>query len=99
MGIRKVNLSDLQGSLSKKGRDRYADPILRDALLAMMSDGEPFIWEDAVVTGKTEKQVTASKAKWRSRAVSVFKSLGLDDDKSITIRWTTDDEMVIAPKA
>lgn len=99
MGIRKVNLSDLQGSLSKKGRDRYADPELAEALTTMCQDGQPFVWDTAVVKGKTEKELVASKAKWRSRAMSVFTALNLGDEYAITIRWTTNNEMVIAPKS
>lgn len=97
MGIRKVNLSDLSGSLSKRGRERYDDPELREALQAMLEDGEAFIWDTAVVKGKTEKELTASKAMWRSRATSVLASIG--EEHTMTIRWTNSNEMVISPKA
>jgi hypothetical protein len=69
-GIRKVNLADLQGSLSKRGRERFHDPELAQALREMLVDKSPFVWETAVVEGKNEKQLNASRAKWRSRAVS-----------------------------
>lgn len=94
-GIRKVNLSDLKGSLSSRGRDRYSDPDLADALRDAMNDGESFIWETAVVSGKTDKQVTASKAKWRSRAVSVFTALDGADGYKVRIQWTDTNEMVV----
>lgn len=100
-GIRKVNLSDLQGSLSQRGRERYSNPELKDALLeaiqAETKDDKSFIWEEAVVEGKTEKALTASKAKWRSRAVSVFDSITDHKGQKVTIQWTTDtNEMVIS---
>lgn len=102
-GIRKVNLSQLQGSLSQRGRERYSNPELKEALLeaiqAETKDDKSFIWEEAVVEGKTEKALTASKAKWRSRAVSVFDTFS-DLEKNgqkVTIQWTTDtNEMVIS---
>lgn len=98
-GIRKVNLADLQGSLSQRGRERYNDPDLAEALREMLKDGQPFIWESAIVTGKTEKALNASRAKWRSRAVSVFESLNAGENVGISVRWTTDtNEMVILLK-
>lgn len=98
-GIRKVNLADLAGSLSQRGRERYNDPDLAEALREMLKDGQPFIWESAVVTGKTEKALNASRAKWRSRAVSVFESLNAGENVGISVRWTTDtNEMVILLK-
>ena len=95
MGIRKVNLNDLKGSLSQRGRSRFEDEELATALLEMLEDNEPVIWESAQVEGTTEKQRTASKMKWRNRANSVFNAL--ESGTKISIRWTTDDEMVIIP--
>lgn len=92
--IRKVNLNDLQGMLSKRGRERYANPELLEAFREALTDGESFIWEEAVVTGKNDKEVTASKAKWRSRAISVFTSMNIATHK-VTIGWTKDNEMVV----
>lgn len=96
MSIRKVNLSDLAGQLSSRGKPPFQDPELFEALSEMLLDGEGFIWETAKVTGKTDQEVTASKAKWRNRAVSVFTQL--DSKTEITIRWTHDNEMYISPK-
>lgn len=96
-GIKKVNLSDLQGSLSKRGRARYADPMLAQSLAEMLNgEMEAFIWLDAVPVGDTESALNADKAKWRARAVSVFNSLG--STRKVTIGWTTDNEMVISLK-
>lgn len=92
--IRKVNLNDIQGSLSKRGRERYRNPELMEAFREALTDGESFVWEEAVVTGKTDKEVTASKAKWRSRAMSVFTSMNIASHK-VTIGWTVTNEMVV----
>lgn len=91
--IRKVNLSDLTGSLHQRGRQRYDNPNLANAMRELLTDRQPFIWEDAKPEGKTDKAKDASKAKWRNRAVSVMS--GIDPDAKLTIRWTTQDEMVI----
>lgn len=94
-GIRKVNLNDLKGSLSSRGRERYRNDELAQAFRDAMNDGESFVWELAVVSGKTEKQVNASKAKWRSRATSVFAGLDGTDGHKVRIQWTADNEMVV----
>lgn len=93
-GIRKVNLTDLQGQLSKRGRERYTNPELAQAFREAIVDGESFVWEEAQVTGKTDKEITASKAKWRSRAKSVFDGLNANNHK-VTIGWTVTNEMVV----
>jgi hypothetical protein len=94
-GIRKVNLNDLKGSLSSRGRERYRNDELAQAFRDAMNDGESFVWELAVVSGKTEKQVNASKAMWRSRATSVFAGLDGTDGHKVRIQWTADNEMVV----
>lgn len=93
MGIRKVNLNDLQGSLTQRGRERYENDELKNALIELLETGESFIWEDAIVEGNDEKSITASKMKWRNRAVSVFKSITTDE--KLTIRWTNENEMFV----
>lgn len=93
-GIRKVNLNDLQGQLHQRGRERYDDPELADALRELLTDKQPFIWEAVEVTGKDDKARNASKAKWRNRAVSVM--AGINENVKLTIRWTKTDEMLIA---
>lgn len=97
-GIRKVNLSDLQGKMSRRGRERYHDDALALALAELLKDGEPFVWETAVVSGDTEKAVITSRAKWRSRAFSVFTSLNAPENVTISIAWTDANEMVIMRK-
>lgn len=96
-GIRKVNLSDIQGSLSKRGRERYSNPELAEALRNLLATGEAFIWEDAQPEGDTKEKHNASKAKWRNRATSVFETL--NSTATVSIQWTTNDEMVISIKA
>jgi len=95
-GTKKVNLEALKGSLSKRGRARYNDPLLLQSFMDMLRDGEPFIWLDAVVEGSTETDIANAKAMWRARAVSVFRSL--NSDRKVSIQWTTDNEMVITLK-
>lgn len=97
MGIRKVNLSDLAGKLNQRGRSSFQDEELAEAFQQMLEDGEPFIWETAIVEGKTDKARSSSRAKWRHRAVSVFGQLNTGE--SISVCWTVDDECVIMPKA
>ena len=97
MTTRKVNLSDLQGSLSKKGKPRYENELLLQAFREMLVDNTPIVWEEAKVIGSTDDEVNACKAKWRNRATSVFATL--DSKVTITISWTNDtNEMVIIPK-
>jgi len=91
-----INLSDLKGSVSKRGRDRYENADL-SALLAKLVKGDLqfVIWDELFkVTDKTpEKEVVNLHAKWRNRAVSVFEAL--NTDKKVSIRWTDAHEMVI----
>lgn len=96
MGIKKVNLNQLSSMLAPRGRDPYADAELLEALLDMLVDGEPFQWETAVIEGATDKAITASKAKWRNRAVSVFNSI--DTDRKITVAFGTENELFILLK-
>ena len=96
-GIRKVNLSELKGSLSTRGRTRFMDDELLSAFVEALADGEPFIWDTAVVTGVTDKQIEASRAKWRNRATSVFEQLPEADtaNHKVRVQWTTDNLMVL----
>lgn len=97
MGLRTVNLSELKGSLNKRGRGRYENSDLR-ALFQDLLDGkiQNIVWDELFkVTPKTtDKELTNLHAKWRNRAVSVFASLGVDTHKP-SITWTSEHEMVI----
>jgi hypothetical protein len=99
MGIRKVDLSALAGELSHKGRSRFMDDELLSALRdAIDNGGDLFVWETAKVTGKTETERDASRAKWRNRATSVFAQLPEDTTSAykVKVQWTkTNDEMVL----
>jgi hypothetical protein len=98
MGVRKVNLSELKGSLNKRGRGRYEDPELKALLIEMLSDGEPLVYDELyTVTAKTTtKQVDNEQAKWRNRAVSVFESIEASEGHKLSITWTDAHEMVIS---
>lgn len=96
-GIRKVNISDLAGSLSSKGKPPYKD----DDLLSMYRDclndeGSVLVWEKAVITANTDQTITAEKAKWRNRAVSVFAQLNIETH-TLTVKWTDKNECVLIP--
>jgi hypothetical protein len=47
----KINLSDLQGMLSKRGREAYNDPTLEAEIASLdpKVEGDAFIWDDARV--------------------------------------------------
>lgn len=96
MAVRKVNLSELKGSLNKRGRERFNDPELREALAQMLIDGEPVLYDELfTVTAKTtDKQIDNEHAKWRNRAVSVFNSL--ESGHKVSVTWTTEHEMIIS---
>jgi hypothetical protein len=96
MGVKKVNLSELKGSLNKRGRGRFEDPVLREALAQMLVDGEAIVYDELfTVTSKTtEKQIDNEHAKWRNRAVSVFESL--ESGRKVSVSWTDAHEMIIS---
>jgi len=96
MGVKKVNLSELKGSLNKRGRGRFEDPALREALAQMLVDGEAIVYDELfTVTAKTtEKQIDNEHAKWRNRAVSVFESL--ESGRKVSVSWTDAHEMIIS---
>lgn len=91
-----INLSDLKGNLSSRGRSRYENPELAE-MLTQLVNGEiqHVVWDDlfTVNAKTTEKEITNQHAKWRNRASSVFASL--NTDKVLTISWTDAHEMVI----
>ena len=97
MPVRKVNLSELKGTLNKRGRGRYEDPELKEALIIMLQDGEPLVYDELfTVTSKTtNKEIDNQQAKWRNRAVSVFESIEASAGFKLSITWTDEQEMVI----
>jgi len=94
---RKVNLKDLQGSLSKKGKPPYQDKALAADILSLDPNdaNDAFVWSKAavVLTGDPKKD-NANKMLWRQRAISVSKATGI----VIRIQWTNNGEMVISRK-
>lgn len=97
MAIRSnINLSELKGTLSSRGRERYQDPELLSAFQDLLAGvTENIIMDDLFkVTSKTtDKQVTNERAKWRNRAVSVFESL--ETNRKVSVAWSDEQEMVI----
>jgi hypothetical protein len=98
MAVRKVNLSELKGTLNKRGRGRYEDPELKALLIEMLIDGEPLVYDELfIVTSKTtNKQIDNEQAKWRNRAVSVFESIKESEGHKLSITWTDEQEMIIS---
>jgi hypothetical protein len=103
-GIRKVNLSDLAGSLSKRGREAFHDDNLKVALIELMNgegNENAFIWDDAfVVPTLSDKAKTTLQAKFRSRANSLVKQIATDNGNefAITVQYTNAGEMVISKR-
>lgn len=103
-GIRKVNLSDLQGKLNKRGRESFHDDELKASLMELLNSensDEAFIWVDGFVdpTLKEKAKVTLS-AKFRNRVTSVAKQITNETGKAlaITVRYTRDGEMVVSKR-
>lgn len=92
-----MNLKDLQGSLSKKGKPPYQDKALAADILSLDPNdaNDAFVWSKAavVLTGDPKKD-NANKMLWRQRAISVAKATGI----VIRIQWTNNGEMVISRK-
>lgn len=93
-GVRKVNISELAGQLSSKGKPPYKDDELLSMYRESLVDGLSLIWEAVVIEGDTESEVTASKAKWRNRASSVFGQLNVTTH-TLKVQWTQDNECVL----
>lgn len=98
-GIRKVNLEDLVGELSQRGRQPFSNEVLFNAFIAMLN-GElnAMIWDDGFVEPElNETEQTRLQAKFRNRATSVLKQvLELNGkEMKVVIQYTKSGEMVI----
>lgn len=103
-GTRKVNLNDLRGSLSKRGREPFFDAELKAALEDLLNgegNENAFIWNDGFVNpnAKDEEQ-TRLKAKFRSRANSIVQQIAETTNKefAITIQYSDAGDMVISKR-
>lgn len=99
MSTRKINLSDLQGKLSSKGRASFKDEDLYNSLIELMNSegsGEAIIWEDGHVAPNTPKAINAEQ-KFRGRVNSVVKQIvkATGQDFAVTVSYTEDGDMVI----
>lgn len=103
-GIRKINLSDIQGELNKRGREAFHDQDLKDSLTELMNSNdsdEAIVWDKGFVDPVLkDKQKTTLAAKFRNRANSVAKQIALETNKefAITVRYTVDGQMVISKR-
>lgn len=103
-GIRKVNLADLVGSLSKRGRNPFTDDILKAALMELLNgkgNENAFEWIDGYVDPTLEEnEQTKLKAKFRQRANSVADQIAAVKgiEFPLTIQYTSAGEMVITKR-
>lgn len=94
-GNRKVNLQAIKSQLVKRGKPAYENPELEADILSLdpSVEGDAFYWGEARVNLNGDpKKVQAEKMKYRNRALSVAERC----NRSISIHWTEDGEMVIA---
>ena len=89
----KVNLSDIQSRLVKRGRDAFQDPILEAELLALDAsvEDDAFIYEAGQGNPEDDNYI-AHKNKVRNRVVSMASQHSLE----VSIQWTTDGECVVS---
>lgn len=88
----KVNLSEIQSRLVKRGRDAFQDPILEAELLALDAGNadDAFIYE-AGQGNPDDDNYVAHKNKVRNRVVSVASQHEL----KVSIIWTDLGECVV----
>ena len=94
----KVNLSEIQAKLVKRGKPPYENPVLATDILSLDPNeiGDAFVWSEATVNlNQDSKKVQAEKMKYRNRAESVSEKLGIE----IQVNWLDDGRMVISRKA
>ena len=94
----KVNLSEIQAKLVKRGKPPYENPVLASDILSLDPNeiGDAFVWSEATVNLNQEQpKIQAEKMKYRNRAESVSEKLGIE----IQINWLDDGRMVISRKA
>lgn len=95
----KVNLSQIQSRLVKRGRDAYEN----EALVAELQGLDPsdkdsaFIFEEAQGNPEDEGYVN-HKNLWRNRVGSVAERIGIPDG-ALSIMWTDLGEMVVTYKS
>jgi len=99
----RVNLSQMAGKLSRKGKPAYKDEALAKDILSLdpTDPNDAFTWGKAKVSlvdangeSRDEAQINKEKMKHRQRAFSVAKQLQIE----IRVIWMVDGQMVIALK-
>jgi hypothetical protein len=94
----KINLSEIQSKLVKRGKPPYENPVLATDIMSLDPNeiGDAFIWSEATVNLNQEQtKVQADKMRYRNRAESVSEKLGIE----IQINWLDNGQMVISRKA
>jgi len=95
---RKINLSEIQSNLVKRGKPPYENPVLATDIMSLDPNeiGDAFIWSEATVNLKQDStKIQSEKMKFRNRAESVSEKLGI----AIQINWLDNGQMVISRKA
>lgn len=95
---KKVNLSEIQAQLVKRGKPPYENPALAKDISEIdpTDPSDAFIWGEATVNlNQDSTKVQSEKMKFRNRAESVAEKLGI----VIQINWLANGEMVISRKA
>jgi len=89
----KVNLNDLKGQLSSRGRAPYENPELEAEIMSLdpAIDGDATIYEGSQGDPSSE-DYTNHKAMWRGRAETIADKNGI----AISVQWLTTGQMVIS---
>jgi hypothetical protein len=99
-GIRKINLEDLAGELSQRGRAPFTDSVLKEAFEEMLKGNlDAMIWVDAYVDpDQNENTLVKLQARFRNRATSVLKQVleATGKEMKVVIQYTKSGEMVIS---
>lgn len=102
-GNQKVNLSQMQSKLSRKGKPAYRNEELAKDILSLdpTNPDDAFVWSEAKVSlvdskgdPREDGQINKDKMRYRQRAISVAKSIQIE----IRVIWSIDGEMIIALK-
>lgn len=94
----KVNLSEIQSRLVKRGRDAYENENLRAELLALnpSDPNDAFQFDEATFVGDPQSdEYTNHKNLWRNR-VSSLATRYLPAGSEMSVQWTDACEMIVS---
>ena len=89
----KINLNDLQGMLSKRGREAFHDETLQAEILSLdpKVEGDAFIW-DSAQGNPSDEDYTNHKAKYHGRVETIAER----NNVAVSVQWTTDGRCVVS---